>query len=464
LLAPGGTLTLGLVGLFESTSRLEARLKHLERPVWRHRTLRLVAAFAAVTALALFVLPMAPGGNAATTGSAVETTAAETGAAASHIPARDEGGDDTTLPPVVFLYHKDRGVRARTIEAYAAKGDPALTDDLIRACGIATGSWGDFANALRGAAGNAARHPSTAKAWLEAEVAAGRLTIDYLPLNLDALNPEDRDRIDPLIAKAGPEYFDEMVAAVKSLEAERMVSALRYMILNDHLPQVREFLTSDWMADVLSHELTDRQILPLPFALGYLADPGPLRDSIVVQLGDCLGSGDRVKVLNALRVIAGPEGRGGIWFNARELSERVHEIERGNDAMLSTEARRALRIVDPSWRPPESQATSTTPVTYEVAFADLHDTLGRQYPCFALKGIDWKAVGDELLPRAKEVETDEEFGLLCMELVARLEDSHAGLLAGTLKPPGVDFPQWDPGFACLIDDRGVPVIYYVDAG
>ncbi len=25
-------------------------------------------------------------------------------------------------------------------------------------------------------------------------------------------------------------------------------------------------------------------------------------------------------------------------------------------------------------------------------------------------------------------------------------------------------PRWDPGFACLIDDRGKPVVYYVDQG
>jgi len=28
----------------------------------------------------------------------------------------------------------------------------------------------------------------------------------------------------------------------------------------------------------------------------------------------------------------------------------------------------------------------------------------------------------------------------------------------------VQFPRWDPGFACLIDDRERPVVYYVDKG
>ena len=100
-------------------------------------------------------------------------------------------------------------------------------------------------------------------------------------------------------------------------------------------------------------------------------------------------------------------------------------------------------------------------VTYEAAFRDLYETLGRQYPNFELKGIDWKAVGQRLLPRADKVKDDREFGLLCYELVARLEDSHAFVGTGLINPPSVDYPSWDPGYACLIDDRGELVVYHV---
>ena len=99
---------------------------------------------------------------------------------------------------------------------------------------------------------------------------------------------------------------------------------------------------------------------------------------------------------------------------------------------------------------------------YEEAFFDLYRELGEKYPCFEIKGIDWEAVGRDFLSRAENIENDQEFGILCMELVARLEDSHANLLDGTAKLPQVTFPQWDPGFACLEDDRGRPVVYYVD--
>jgi len=99
---------------------------------------------------------------------------------------------------------------------------------------------------------------------------------------------------------------------------------------------------------------------------------------------------------------------------------------------------------------------------YHEAFVALFKELGEHYPCFELKGIDWPAVGEEMLPRAKEVENNEQFGRLCMELVARLEDSHAHVGRGSQDPPVPPFPAWDPGFACLIDDRGKPVVYYVD--
>ena len=112
--------------------------------------------------------------------------------------------------------------------------------------------------------------------------------------------------------------------------------------------------------------------------------------------------------------------------------------------------------------PAQVPARAADSVGYEEALADLHETLGEQYPCFELKDIDWEAVGKELLPPAGRVKTDEQFGLLCMRLVARLEDSHAVLRDGTAKVPSPPIPRWDPGFACLIDDCDKPVVYCVD--
>ncbi|MHC4744319.1 MAG: S41 family peptidase [Planctomycetota bacterium] len=101
-------------------------------------------------------------------------------------------------------------------------------------------------------------------------------------------------------------------------------------------------------------------------------------------------------------------------------------------------------------------------VDYKTAFGELYETLGLSYPCFEMKGIDWDAVGEEFFPRAEEVQTDEEFGVLCMELVAKLEDSHAHLMPGAIDLPKIEGPDWDGGFSCLEDDQGRPAVYYVD--
>jgi C-terminal processing protease CtpA/Prc len=98
---------------------------------------------------------------------------------------------------------------------------------------------------------------------------------------------------------------------------------------------------------------------------------------------------------------------------------------------------------------------------YAKSLHDLHEHLGAVYPNFKLKGIDWDAVGRELLPRAAKAKSDREFGLLVEELVAKLEDSHAWVEAASEKPPVPPLPEWGPAIACLIDDRGRPVVYYV---
>src|SRR5262249_41017274 len=103
-------------------------------------------------------------------------------------------------------------------------------------------------------------------------------------------------------------------------------------------------------------------------------------------------------------------------------------------------------------------------VTYEQAAADLHKHLRNHYPCFALKEIDWDAVGRRLLPRTTTITTDEEVGLLCLEMVAALEDSHAQLRAAAAALPQVSFPSWDAGFACLVDDAERPTVYFVQRG
>jgi carboxyl-terminal processing protease len=111
-----------------------------------------------------------------------------------------------------------------------------------------------------------------------------------------------------------------------------------------------------------------------------------------------------------------------------------------------------------------TRPASVSPDTYAAAFQQLYDHLGQVYPNFQMKGINWKAVGGQLMPQATRVKTEREFGLLVEELVATLEDSHAVVLAGSAQPPEPDLPEWDPGVACMIDDRDRPVVYAVEPG
>ena len=154
-----------------------------------------------------------------------------------------------------------------------------------------------------------------------------------------------------------------------------------------------------------------------------------------------------------------------------EFLKRLEPYLTGDDPELRQRAEALAKqvhetpgyLVVPQRTQPQEKPTRE-PNEYEGTFSDLYNVLGKVYPCFGLKGIDWGAVGDEFLPRAKQIRTHEEFGLSCMELVARLEDSHAYLMEGTAKLPRLPLPEWDGGFACLEDDQNRPAVYYVDPG
>ena len=90
----------------------------------------------------------------------------------------------------MLLYHGDADVRIRTIETLAATRDLSLIDDLIRANAVEyyTPVHNAYYRALRDMTGQrATRGPGAWKAWLAQEAAAGRLKIDYLPLQPDVL-------------------------------------------------------------------------------------------------------------------------------------------------------------------------------------------------------------------------------------------------------------------------------------
>jgi len=359
------------------------------------------------------------------------------------------------LLPIALLYHNDPDVRIKNIRRLAESKNPELIDDLIRAYSVESFTLVNnvYEEELRLLTGQKdIRGRSAWKTWLAAEAAAGQLKIDYIPIDLNSLDAEQRNQIQPFATRLGRGHFKEMAAALtaETYDRHKCEDALRYMVANDNYFEVQEFLRSDWLIKLFSHQSIDINIVT--YFLNGLADPGLLRSRINAQIRSMLDSENATIVANTLHLLAGVEGYSTV-FTVPDVDDKVRKLLESPLGVIALQARRAMMRINPA-----------SVVTYEEAFVDLYHTLERQYPCFELKGIDWKKVGEELLPRAEQVKKDEEFGLLCMELVARLEDSHAELLDGSAKVPQVSFPQWDPDFACLEDDQGKPVVYYIDSG
>jgi C-terminal processing protease CtpA/Prc len=216
---------------------------------------------------------------------------------------------------------------------------------------------------------------------------------------------------------------------------------------------VQKFLSGSWLLKTL--EQPDIDINLIIYLLSGLANPGPLREAIDSQVRRALDCDNPVVVANALHMLAGVEGASGPFIVAG-VKEKIEKLLGSTDNEVVLQAQRAMKKIESTLA-----QVPTSAVTYKEAFLDLHATLLRRYPCFGLKQIDFEAIGQQFLPRLEDVNSNEQFGLLCIELIARLEDSHAQLLAGSAKVPQLRLPLWDPGFACLEDDRGQAVVYNI---
>jgi C-terminal processing protease CtpA/Prc len=149
-----------------------------------------------------------------------------------------------------------------------------------------------------------------------------------------------------------------------------------------------------------------------------------------------------------------------LQHNRPAAAQVLNEILRGNDPERARTAREIYKEMT-GRTPPSIAPDPEIRAGYATSLRALHEHLRTVYPSFRLKGIDWDAVGRDLLPRADRAETEEQFGLLVLELVARLEDSHAVVLEASATSPDPGLPEWDPFIACMSDDRGRPVIYVV---
>jgi len=251
------------------------------------------------------------------------------------------------LPPVALLYHRDSSVRIETIKKLAASGNRELVDDLIRAHSIEnyTPVHNVYGNVLNSLSGRTDIHGKSAwKTWLVSEVSAGRLNIDYLPIDPNALDREQRDQVLPFATRLGPEHFEEMASALTAevYDREKCDEALRYMVANDNAYEVQKFLFSDWLHTLLCHRNIDINIIA--YYLNGLANPGLLRDDINSQVHTCLNSKDNIVIANTLNLLAGVEGYSTV-FTVPDVEGKIVGLLDSDVPEIATQVKRAIEKI-----------------------------------------------------------------------------------------------------------------------
>jgi hypothetical protein len=268
--------------------------------------------------------------------------------------------DPADLPSVMLLYHRDAELRIQTVQTLSAHGGAEIVDDLIRAHSVENytpvhNAYGSALSTLTGQ--RSQRDKGQWKAWLADEVKAGRLQIDYLPLDLDSVGADQRAEILPFATRLEPELFKEMVSILQSQARDRrkLHLALRHMVANDHRKQVQDFLGTDWLGPVLGQG--DVNINIIAYQLNGLANPGPLRDKINAQVMACLDDENTVVAANALHLLAGVKGFSTI-FTVPGAKAKVTQLVDHQDEQVATQARRALEKNNP---PPQTRVSSGRP-------------------------------------------------------------------------------------------------------
>jgi parallel beta-helix repeat protein len=260
---------------------------------------------------------------------------------------------------IALLYHREPDVRIKAMKTLAASNNPGIIDDLIRAHSVEnyTPVHNEYDRVLQTLTGNRnVRGKSAWKAWLASEAEAGRLKIEYLPVA-----PAANVRSEILaFALMGPDDFKEMAAALTAATYDRQKcqDAIRYMVFNDHLAQVREFLAGDWPDRLFAHQKIN--INDVGYFFNGLANPGPLRKQIDTHVRDCLDSENPTVVANALNLIAGVEGYS-TRFVVPGVEDKVTELTSSPVPEVAFQAKRALERIRPGEKLPANAETASGP-------------------------------------------------------------------------------------------------------
>jgi beta-lactamase regulating signal transducer with metallopeptidase domain/protocatechuate 3,4-dioxygenase beta subunit len=269
------------------------------------------------------------------------------------------------LSDIALLYHREPDVRIKALKTLTASNNPEIIDDLIRAHSVEiyTPVHNEYDRLLQSLTGNRnVRGKGVWKAWLASEVEAGRLKIEYLPVEPDA---NVRSEI-LSIALMGPGDFDEMATALTAAtyDGRKCQDAIRYMVFNDNLVQVQEFLAGDWLARLFAHQKIT--INDVGYFLNGLANPGPLRKQIDTHVRNCLDSENPTVVTNALNLIAGVEGYA-TRFVVPGVDDKVIELTSSSVPEVAFQAKRALERIRPIEKlPANAKIVSGQPMSVEL--------------------------------------------------------------------------------------------------
>ena len=257
---------------------------------------------------------------------------------------------------IALLYHKDPDVRIKAVKTIAASNNSAIIDDLIRAGSVEnyTPVHNEYGRVLQSLTGKRnIRGKGAWKAWLDSEAEAGRLKIDYLPIE-----PATDFRSEILaFALVGPAEFNEMATALTAAayDHKKCHEALRYMVFNDHLPRVQKFLCGDWLSSLFAHR--EININDIGYFLNGLANPGPLRKQVDTHVRNCLDSDNPIVVANALNLIAGVEGYS-TRFIVPDVEEKTTKLISSSVPEIAHQAQRALERIRPGYAKAASTTTS----------------------------------------------------------------------------------------------------------
>ena len=263
-------------------------------------------------------------------------------------PATSRKNEAASIDPsdIALLYYSEPDVRIETIKKLAASNDSGLIDDLIRAHSVEnyTPVHNEYGRVLRSLTRNRnVRGKGAWKSWLANEVKVGRLKNEYLPINPDS---NHQSKILSFALK-GPDDFDEMATALTAeiYDRQKCHDALRYMVFNDHLPEVQKFLSGNWLHRLFSHK--NININDIGYFLNGLANPGHLREQINNQVSNSLDSDNPIVVANALNLIAGVKGFS-TRFTVPEVESKVEALLSSSVPEVAVQTKRAIERIRPS--------------------------------------------------------------------------------------------------------------------